>query len=146
MESYRELQQSEFGAEPEGYQEADMGYFDTVSTTTSGRTSFAGSRTNTQFHDYGIVQAHERHDDGLVHNHTWAASEAFSDSSARLDDYAAVQAHERHDDGLVHGHSWAASGSFAGSKARFHDHRAVPVHEWHDEGLVHNHEWAVSGK
>ncbi|HYZ22116.1 MAG TPA: hypothetical protein VE690_08165 [Rhodopila sp.] len=69
----------------------------------------------------GTVLAHERHDDGLVHNHAWAVTT--NDSGGRAEggyfDAAAMQAQagrgmdaavsmdDRYDDGLVHNHRWA---------------------------------------
>jgi hypothetical protein len=69
---------------------------------------------------FEAVHAHERHDDGLVHNHNWAASDhretaapvwmpairtfAGSIETTRFDD------DDRYDDGLVHNHHWAVSG------------------------------------
>ena len=58
-------------------------------------------------------------DDGLVHNHNWAASSHDRPASAgfagmpaasRFRAYDMVQAHERFDDGLVHNHDWAVGG------------------------------------
>jgi isocitrate lyase len=85
MAAYSELQQAEFAAEPEGYtatrhqREVGVGYFDAVAMAISGgrssTTALAGSTEADQFHEHGdAVQAHERHDDGLVHNHEWAVS------------------------------------------------------------------------
>ncbi len=85
MAAYSELQQAEFAAEPEGYtatrhqREVGVGYFDAVAMAISGgkssTTAFAGSTEAAQFHDHsGTVQAHDRHDDGLVHNHEWAVT------------------------------------------------------------------------
>ena len=84
MAAYSELQQAEFAAEPEGYtatrhqREVGVGYFDAVAMAISGgkssTTAFAGSTEADQFHDHGAVQAHDRHDDGLVHNHEWAVT------------------------------------------------------------------------
>ena len=85
MAAYSELQQAEFAAEPEGYtatrhqREVGVGYFDAVAMAISGgkssTTAFAGSTEADQFHEHGAaVQAHERHDDGLVHNHEWAVT------------------------------------------------------------------------
>jgi isocitrate lyase len=85
MAAYSELQQAEFAAESEGYtatrhqREVGVGYFDAVAMAISGGTSsttaLAGSTEAAQFHDHGdAVQAHERHDDGLVHNHEWAVT------------------------------------------------------------------------
>jgi isocitrate lyase len=85
MAAYSELQQAEFAAESEGYtatrhqREVGVGYFDAVAMAISGgkssTTAFAGSTEADQFHDHaGAVQAHERHDDGLVHNHEWAVT------------------------------------------------------------------------
>jgi isocitrate lyase len=85
MAAYSELQQAEFAAEPEGYtatrhqREVGVGYFDAVAMAISGgkssTTAFAGSTEADQFHEgNGAVQPHERHDDGLVHNHEWAVT------------------------------------------------------------------------
>src|SRR6201995_410538 len=84
MAAYSELQQAEFAAETDGYtatrhqREVGVGYFDPVAMAISGgkssTTAFAGATEADQFHDHDTVQAHERHDDGLVHNHEWAMS------------------------------------------------------------------------
>ena len=84
MAAYSELQQAEFAAEAEGYtatrhqREVGVGYFDAVAMAISGgkssTTALAGSTEADQFEDHGMVQGHERHDDGLVHNHEWAVS------------------------------------------------------------------------
>jgi isocitrate lyase len=84
MAAYSEMQQAEFAAETEGYtatrhqREVGVGYFDAVAMAISGgkssTTAFAGSTEADQFHEHDAVQAHERHDDGLVHNHEWAVS------------------------------------------------------------------------
>jgi hypothetical protein len=67
----------------------------------------------------GFSAARENYDDGLVHNHNWAAASHDRPSSAgfgglpaanRFRAYDAVQAHERFDDGLVHNHDWAVGG------------------------------------
>src|SRR6516225_8056462 len=84
MAAYSELQQAEFAAEAAGYsatrhqREVGVGYFDAVATVISGgrssTTALAGSTETAQFHNNGadIVVDHG-HDDGLVHNHAWAA-------------------------------------------------------------------------
>ena len=84
MAAYSELQQAEFAAEQDGYtatrhqREVGVGYFDAVAMAISGgkssTTAFAGSTEADQFHEHGAVSAHERHDDGLVHNHEWAVT------------------------------------------------------------------------
>jgi isocitrate lyase len=85
MAAYSEMQQAEFAVEPEGYtatrhqREVGVGYFDAVAMAISGgkssTTAFAGSTEADQFHDQGsVTQAHDRHDDGLVHNHDWAVT------------------------------------------------------------------------
>jgi len=85
MAAYSELQQAEFAAEPMGYtatrhqREVGVGYFDAVATAISGgqssTTALSGSTEAAQFHDHDQGQpAHDRHDDGLVHNHDWAVS------------------------------------------------------------------------
>jgi len=85
MAAYSELQQAEFAAEPDGYtatrhqREVGVGYFDAVAMAISGgrssTTALSGSTEAAQFHDHGkTAQAHERHDDGLVHNHDWAVT------------------------------------------------------------------------
>lgn len=67
----------------------------------------------------GRGRVDDRFDDGLVHNHNWAASAQDGPSPAgsagmpagsRFRAYDAVQAHERFDDGLVHNHDWAVGG------------------------------------
>ena len=77
MAAYSELQQAEFASEADGYtatrhqREVGVGYFDAVATAISGgkssTTALAGSTETEQFHD------DHHHDDGLVHEHTWAA-------------------------------------------------------------------------
>src|SRR5580692_6877275 len=84
MAAYSELQQAEFAAEAAGYtatrhqREVGVGYFDAVATAVSGgqssTTALAGSTEAAQFHEHEAVQAHDRHDDGLVHNHDWAVT------------------------------------------------------------------------
>jgi isocitrate lyase len=84
MAAYSEMQQAEFAAEPDGYtatrhqREVGVGYFDAVAMAISGgkssTTALAGSTEAAQFHAHEAVQSHERHDDGLVHNHEWAVS------------------------------------------------------------------------
>jgi hypothetical protein len=63
--------------------------------------------------------ADDRFDEGLVHNHNWAASGGETcaptghggmPAASRFRAYDAVQAHERMDDGLVHNHDWAVGG------------------------------------
>jgi len=84
MAAYSELQQAEFAAEAAGYtatrhqREVGVGYFDAVATTIAGgrssTTALAGSTEQAQFHDADQGAAAPRdHDDGLVHNHNWAA-------------------------------------------------------------------------
>jgi hypothetical protein len=87
----------------------------------------AGTRGAPQRFSFDAVQAHERHDDGLVHNHNWAVTAdigamaglgetsfipTFTGSSeaARSRDHGTPQAHDRYDDGLVHNHDWAVTG------------------------------------
>ena len=88
MEAYSELQQAEFAAEAEGYtatrhqREVGVGYFDQVAMAISGgrssTTALAGSTEAAQFHDDSPAAAAETptetYDDGLVHDHAWAAS------------------------------------------------------------------------
>ncbi len=87
MAAYSELQQAEFASESDGYtatrhqREVGTGWFDAVATTAAGgkssTTAMAGSTETEQFHDDGHVvvrKAHDDHDDGLVHNHEWAAA------------------------------------------------------------------------
>lgn len=73
-----------------------------------GMAGFSGTRTLL-----------DRFDDGLVHNHNWAASSHDRPSQAgsagvpagsRVRAYDTVQAHDRFDDGLVHNHAWAVGG------------------------------------
>ncbi len=52
------------------------------------------------------------HDDGLVHSHSWASSEAprLHSRSPRAERMIIRPGHHHdHDDGLVHSHSWAVS-------------------------------------
>jgi hypothetical protein len=64
----------------------------------------------------GSTRTDDQYDDGLVHNHDWAASSRRPSPAAgfaaanRSRAYAAVEGHERHDDGLVHNHDWAVTG------------------------------------
>ncbi len=87
MAAYSELQQAEFASEAEGYtatrhqREVGTGWFDAVATTAAGgkssTTAMAGSTETEQFHDDSHVivrKTHDDHDDGLVHNHEWAAA------------------------------------------------------------------------
>jgi isocitrate lyase len=86
MAAYSELQQAEFASETDGYtatrhqREVGVGYFDAVAMAISGgkssTTALAGSTEAAQFHEHGteVVHAHDRHDDGLVHNHKWAVT------------------------------------------------------------------------
>jgi hypothetical protein len=67
------------------------------------------------------VQAHERHDDGLVHNHDWAATRNSQAPATR-------------------------SMSRPAKPVRFQDHRPTQEQDRYDDGLVHNHDWAVTGK
>jgi hypothetical protein len=68
------------------------------------------------------VAAHDRYDDGLVHNHNWASSEEGRGTgvfdSLHLDDtFGGLSAtsrsydhsDDRFDDGLVHNHAWAVT-------------------------------------
>lgn len=80
----------------------------------------AGAGGNSQRFRLDAVQAHERYDDGLVHNHNWAASS---------NDAAPVR-----------------TSAPAGTPGRFHDHVTMQQQDRYDDGLVHNHDWAVSGK
>ena len=84
MAAYGELQQAEFAAEAAGYtatrhqREVGVGYFDAVATAIAGgqasTTALAGSTEAAQFHNNGAdIVADHGHDDGLVHNHAWAA-------------------------------------------------------------------------
>jgi isocitrate lyase len=87
MAAYSELQQAEFASEATGYtatrhqREVGTGWFDAVATTAAGgkssTTAMAGSTEHAQFHDSAPVAVMRRtddHDDGLVHNHEWAAA------------------------------------------------------------------------
>ncbi|MDQ2804483.1 MAG: isocitrate lyase [Pseudomonadota bacterium] len=85
MAAYSELQQAEFASEAEGYsatrhqREVGVGYFDAVATAISGgqssTTALSGSTETAQFHDHEEPTAPDhRYDDGLVHDHAWAAS------------------------------------------------------------------------
>jgi isocitrate lyase len=87
MAAYSELQQAEFASEAAGYtatrhqREVGTGWFDAVATTAAGgkssTTAMAGSTEHAQFHDSAPVTVMRRaddHDDGLVHNHEWAAA------------------------------------------------------------------------
>jgi isocitrate lyase len=84
MAAYGELQQAEFAAEAAGYtatrhqREVGVGYLDAVATAIAGgqasTTALAGSTEAAQFHNNGAdIVADHGHDDGLVHNHAWAA-------------------------------------------------------------------------
>ena len=84
MAAYSELQQAEFAAEAEGYtatrhqREVGVGYFDAVAMAISGgkssTTALSGSTEAAQFHDDAPSAPAEAYDDGLVHEHAWAAS------------------------------------------------------------------------
>ncbi len=84
MAAYSELQQAEFAAEAEGYtatrhqREVGVGYFDAVAMAISGgkssTTALSGSTEAAQFHDDAPTAPAEAYDDGLVHEHAWAAS------------------------------------------------------------------------
>ncbi len=84
MAAYSELQQAEFAAEAEGYtatrhqREVGVGYFDAVAMAISGgkssTTALSGSTEAAQFHDDAPSAPAESYDDGLVHEHAWAAS------------------------------------------------------------------------
>ena len=88
MAAYSELQQAEFASESEGYtatrhqREVGTGWFDAVATTAAGgkssTTAMAGSTETEQFHEDAPVtvmrRTDEDHDEGLVHNHEWAAA------------------------------------------------------------------------
>jgi isocitrate lyase len=89
MAAYSELQQAEFASEAAGYtatrhqREVGTGWFDVVATTAAGgkssTTAMAGSTEQAQFHEAApmtvIRRTDEDHDDGLVHNHAWAAAQ-----------------------------------------------------------------------
>jgi isocitrate lyase len=84
MAAYSELQQAEFAAQADGYtatrhqREVGVGYFDAVAMAISGgkssTTALSGSTEAAQFHDHEGAEAHQGHDDGLVHNHDWAVT------------------------------------------------------------------------
>jgi hypothetical protein len=74
------------------------------------------------------VHAHERHDDGLVHNHNWAVSK----SDDAMESFRAARSSS-----VLAG--WTEVGRFADDSSDRQDDR-------YDDGLVHNHEWAVTGK
>ncbi len=86
MGAYSELQQAEFAAEADGYtatrhqREVGVPWFDAVATTASGgkssTTAMGGSTETEQFHAKAAPAAHDEHDEGLVHNHHWAAEPA----------------------------------------------------------------------
>ena len=88
MAAYSELQQAEFASEPDGYtatrhqREVGTGWFDAVAVAASGgkssTTAMAGSTETAQFHaeGHGETGAHDRFDDGLVHEHNWATEPA----------------------------------------------------------------------
>ena len=79
------------------------------------------------------VQAHERHDDGLVHNHAWAASENAEADGATAQREA--------------GDGYFGATPIAVPRGQSSTTEAARTREAdHDDGLVHNHEWAVSGK
>ncbi len=83
MAAYSELQQAEFASEADGYtatrhqREVGVGYFDAVAMAISGgqssTTALAGSTEHDQFDDGEDEGGDEKHDDGLVHSHAWAA-------------------------------------------------------------------------
>jgi isocitrate lyase len=88
MSAYSELQQAEFASEAEGYtatrhqREVGTGWFDAVAVAASGgrssTTAMAGSTETEQF-DHAKTQPtvvhpmNDFYDDGLVHDHAWAA-------------------------------------------------------------------------
>ncbi len=82
MAAYSELQQAEFASEAEGYtatrhqREVGVGYFDAVAMAISGgqssTTALATSTEHYQFEE-GENPHDDKHDDGLVHSHAWAA-------------------------------------------------------------------------
>lgn len=74
--------------------------------------------------------AHDRDDDGLVHNHAWAKSGDVGGTAPRPSNVM------------------FPTMPFSGSPkmAVFHRQPTVSMDDRHDDGLVHNHEWAVSGK
>jgi isocitrate/methylisocitrate lyase len=85
MAAYSELQEEEFAAEAAGYtatrhqREVGVGYFDAVATAVAGgqssTTALSGSTEAAQFHDrQPTPDVHRGEDDGLVHNHEWAAT------------------------------------------------------------------------
>jgi hypothetical protein len=88
----------------------------------------AGAGSTSQHFRFEAIAAHERHDDGLVHNHNWAATTDFPAMTILRD--AALT---RGLTGLT-------------QEDRFFDRTAVQAHDHYDEGLVHNHDWAVSAK
>jgi isocitrate lyase len=84
MAAYSELQQAEFASERDGYtatrhqREVGVGYFDALALAVSGghasTTALAGSTEAAQFHHRtAACEVHRGVDDGLVHNHAWAA-------------------------------------------------------------------------
>lgn len=80
---------------------------------------------------FDFVQAHERDDDGLVHNHAWAASE-----NAEAD---GPTGQREAGDGYFGAMPMVASRRHAATTQRKHDAD-------YDDGLVHNHAWAASEK
>lgn len=89
---------------------------------------------------FGAVQAHDRYDDGLVHNHHWAvtAMPDQRDVDAGYFDVGAV---------AVSGRMSSAAGfTSVTSTHQFQAYGAVHADDRYDDGLVHNHEWAVTGK
>jgi formaldehyde-activating enzyme involved in methanogenesis len=73
-----------------------------------------------------VVLPHERHDDGLVHNHTWASREA----------------HHRPDVGA--GYFAAPATQVSAAEPMPHAHTGSAAEDRYDDGLVHNHNWAVT--
>jgi hypothetical protein len=88
----------------------------------------AGAGSDRQRFELDAMQAHERYDDGLVHNHNWAVTTNFDAK------------------GILGGTPFTRAFAGSAGTARFHEQDAVQAHERYDDGLVHNHDWAVTGK
>jgi hypothetical protein len=94
---------------------------------------FLGSVSVARAHNrFEAVQAHERHDDGLVHGHRWATSDS---------------AHPGHRPAAARVAGATFGVPMPVSSTRYH-HRfeAIQPDDRYDDGLVHNHDWAVTGR
>ncbi|HQT79882.1 MAG TPA: hypothetical protein PLD10_22800 [Rhodopila sp.] len=95
------------------------------------RSGSAGTPFSTVRERMGVVLPHERHDDGLVHNHAWAVTTA----------------HRPRETGAGYFET-AAMPATAGSSptTRAHAFDRAQLDERYDDGLVHNHHWAVTAE